>query len=83
MRHRQFEMLIHDLGRGYEFHRLRHTFALEQLRSGTPLQNVSKMIGHTRIEQTLRNAKRLEKDVIDAGNSSASQFTAALMPRSA
>lgn len=56
MRHRQFEVLIHDLARGSGFHRLRHRFATKQLRSGTPLQNVRKIMGHTRLEHTLRYA---------------------------
>ena len=44
-------------------HIARHTFATYMLRHGVPLQNVSRMLGHTNIKQTLRYAKVLAEDV--------------------
>lgn len=44
-------------------HLARHTFATFMLSNGVKLQNVSKMLGHTKITQTQRYAKTLAKDV--------------------
>ena len=41
----------------------RHTFATWALRNGVPVERLRKMLGHRRIEQTLRYAKLLPKDV--------------------
>lgn len=41
----------------------RHTFATWALRSGVPIERVSKMLGHRRITQTQRYAKVLAMDV--------------------
>lgn len=41
----------------------RHTFATWALRSGVPIDRVSKMLGHRRITQTQRYAKLLAEDV--------------------
>lgn len=46
-------------------HLARHTFATFMLSNGVKLQNVSKMLGHTKITQTQRYAKTLAKDVHD------------------
>lgn len=64
MRFRRFEMLLHDVGRGYEFHRMRHTFATEALRAGYPIEQLSKVLGHARLQQTLRYAELVETDVV-------------------
>lgn len=44
-------------------HLARHTFATFMLSNGVKLENVSKMLGHTKITQTQRYAKTLAKDV--------------------
>jgi hypothetical protein len=44
-------------------HLARHTFATYMLSRGTKVQNVMRMMGHRRIEQTLKYAKILTKDV--------------------
>ena len=41
----------------------RHTFATWALRNGVPVERLMKMLGHRKIEQTLRYAKLLPKDV--------------------
>lgn len=46
-------------------HLARHTFATYMLRHGVKLENVSRMLGHTNIKQTLRYAKVLAEDVHD------------------
>ena len=43
----------------------RHTFATWALRNGVPVERLRKMLGHRKIEQTLRYAKLLPKDVYD------------------
>ena len=44
-------------------HLARHTFATYMLRHGVKLENVSRMLGHSNIRQTLRYAKVLAEDV--------------------
>ena len=41
----------------------RHTFATWMLRNGVPVEHLRKMLGHRRIEQTMRYAKLLPMDV--------------------
>lgn len=41
----------------------RHTFATWALRNGVPVERLRKMLGHRKIEQTLRYAKLLPNDV--------------------
>jgi site-specific recombinase XerD len=64
MRHRMFEMLLHDIGDGWEFHRMRHTAATIMLRSGIPLDKVSKILGHSRLEQTRQYAEVSHNDLV-------------------
>lgn len=78
MRFRQFKMLMRQIGRGYEFHRLRHTFATEQLRSGQKLEKLQKIMGHHRITQTLLYTQILEGDVVKAAAKVESDFSRAL-----
>lgn len=44
-------------------HLARHTFATYMLSHGVKVQNVMRMLGHKKIEQTMRYAKVLAKDV--------------------
>ena len=46
-------------------HLARHTFATWMLRSGAKIENVSKMLGHTNLTQTLKYAKVLAQSVHD------------------
>ena len=48
---------------GLHTHLARHTFATYMLSNDARLQNVMRMMGHRKIEQTLRYAKVLAKDV--------------------
>jgi len=49
-------------------HLARHTFATYMLRNGVKLENVSRMLGHKNIKQTLRYAKVLAESVHDDFN---------------
>ena len=46
-------------------HLARHTFATMMLRNGAKIENVSRMLGHTNIRQTMRYAKVLAESVMD------------------
>jgi len=78
MRHRQFEMLLRNVGRGWEFHRMRHTAATEMLRHGMPLDKVSEILGHTRLEQTREYIKVLPDDVVRAAAKITADYDTAL-----
>jgi site-specific recombinase XerD len=77
MRHRQFEMLLHDIGGGWEFHRMRHTAATIMLRSGIPLDQVSKILGHSRLEMTRQYAKVSHHDLVVAARRVAGDYSQA------
>jgi site-specific recombinase XerD len=47
----------------WSWHRFRHTFATERLRAGVPLEQVQRMLGHARMEQTLAYAEIVSADV--------------------
>lgn len=81
MRFRKFEMLMHDLGRGWEFHRLRHTALTEMLRAGYPLHEVQRIAGHSRLEQTLAYAELLPDDLIKTAARQQDKLSSALSPR--
>jgi site-specific recombinase XerD len=46
-------------------HLARHTFATYMLSNDVKIQNVMRMLGHKKIQQTMRYAKVLAKDVHD------------------
>lgn len=76
--HRSFEMLLTNMGRGWEFHRCRHTAATEMLRAGYPLETVQKVMGHSRIQQTLAYAELLTDDVVRVAGRCEMQLSTAL-----
>lgn len=78
MRHRKFEVLLTQIGRGYEYRRMRHTFATEALRSGMPIDKLQKVMGHARIQQTLAYAEILGGDVVRAATRASSDFSRAV-----
>jgi site-specific recombinase XerD len=57
-----FRSLLTNLGSGWSFHRLRHTYATELLRAGMPLENLRELLGHARLQQTLAYAKIVPQD---------------------
>jgi site-specific recombinase XerD len=54
--------LLTNVGR-WELHRFRHTAATEWLRAGVALERVSKLLGHSKITQTLGYAELVREDV--------------------
>lgn len=58
----RFQRLLTRLGSGWEFHRLRHTYATEMLRAGLPLENLKELLGHSRLQQTLAYTKIVPQD---------------------
>lgn len=63
MSHDRFSELLGTVGKGYELHRMRHTCATAWLRAGMPLENVSELLGHARLQQTLGYAKIVKTDL--------------------
>lgn len=59
---RNFKYILNGLGSGWSYHRLRHTYATESLRSGMPIENLKELLGHARIQQTLAYAKIVPQD---------------------
>lgn len=60
----RFQTLLQDtVGPEWAWHRLRHTCATEWLRAGMELEIVSRLLGHSNIQQTLCYAKIVSGDV--------------------
>ena len=54
------------LGDGYVFHTLRHSFGTWCAEAGVPVRTLMTLMGHKRIETTLRYAKTTDKSLGDA-----------------
>lgn len=76
--HKRFSALLGTVGSGYELHRLRHTCATEWLRAGVPLEQVQKLMGHSRLQQTLAYAELVKTDLEKAMGKAAEQFQTAV-----
>jgi site-specific recombinase XerD len=64
MRRSRFETLLPEtVGEGWRWHRFRHTCATEWLRAGMELENVSTLLGHASLQQTLAYAQILKSDI--------------------
>lgn len=63
----QFKVYERVLAFGeWEMHRMRHTAATEMLRGGWKLEHVQKILGHSRLEMTLKYAQIVEDDLVRA-----------------
>lgn len=62
MSFRRFAEYVTDAGK-WELHRLRHTCATEWLRAGMELETVSKLLGHSNIQETMGYAELVGADV--------------------
>lgn len=47
-----FKIIHHELEMNYRFYDLRGSFATKALRSGNEIKDISKVLGHSRIETT-------------------------------
>lgn len=76
----QFQALLREIGRGWELHRLRHTFATERYRAGMPIEILQKTLGHTRIQQTLGYAQIDEDRIIAESRATDDKFFKSVQP---
>lgn len=58
-----FESLMGKIGQGWRMHRFRHTCATNWLRAEMDLEVLSRMIGHSRLAQTLAYAEIVRDDI--------------------
>jgi site-specific recombinase XerD len=63
MNFRRFSMYLKNIGPKWTLHRLRHTCATMWLRSGMPIDKVSKLLGHASIQQTQVYTELINEDV--------------------
>lgn len=77
---KRFQVLMSKLGTGWEFHRFRHTAATEMLRAGMSLEQVSKILGHANLQQTLGYAQLVHRDLIAAAEKADARFELAVGP---
>jgi site-specific recombinase XerD len=63
MRYRRFQGIMTTVGKGYSLHRFRHTCATNWLRAGVELPLVSRMLGHSTLQQTLCYAEIVRDDI--------------------
>lgn len=60
----RFNGLLHEsVGDGWTWHRFRHTCATNWLRANAELETVSKLLGHSSLQQTLGYAAILKSDI--------------------
>lgn len=76
--HKRFSALLGTVGKGYELHRLRHTCATEWLRAGVPLEQVQRLMGHSRLQQTLCYAELVKTDLEKAMGNAVEEFQTAV-----
>jgi site-specific recombinase XerD len=75
MQWRRFQTLLqHAVGEQWTWHRLRHTCATERLRNGMPLEQVSQLLGHATLQQTLMYAEVGREDIAKSLESQAQSF---------
>lgn len=73
-----FHTSLRAFGKGWRWHRFRHTAATEWLRAGMPVEKVRVLMGHARIEQTLEYTKILDSDVSSAMEEAHAKFAKAM-----
>lgn len=74
MTYTQYQLLLRRMGRGWEFHRLRHTYATERYRAGMPLEILQHTLGHSTVAQTQGYAQINEDRIIAASKASDAGF---------
>lgn len=77
----RFQTLLQDtVGPEWRWHRLRHTCATEWLRAGMELENVSRLLGHANLQQTLCYAEIVKGDLMKHVNRHEGAFNRAVSP---
>ncbi len=75
----RFQCLLQDtVGPKWRWHRLRHTCATEWLRAGMELENVSALLGHASLQQTLCYAEIVKGDLMKHVNRHEGVFNTAV-----
>lgn len=80
MSHTQFVELLSMMGRGWEYHRLRHTFATVSYEAGMPIEILQKTLGHAKIQQTLVYARISTDRILAASRATEEDFLRAVRP---
>lgn len=79
MQPRRFETLLQDVvGPGWRWHRFRHTCATERYRCGMPIADLSRLLGHATIQQTLAYAEIAKSDIARSMENQAESFNEAV-----
>lgn len=73
MRWDRFRKLLRTIG-DWQYHRFRHTAGTEWLRATKRIEIVQKLLGHSRVQQTLRYAELVRDDLHDAVAKAELQF---------
>lgn len=77
----RFQTLLQaTVGPEWRWHRFRHTCATEWLRAGMELENVSRLLGHSNIQQTLYYAEIVKGDLMKHVNRHEGAFNSAVGP---
>lgn len=76
MHFQRFAGYIRDAGDQWQLHRLRHTCATEWLRAGMSLEQVSKLLGHANIAETMGYAELVPDDIQRAVEKHQDRFAA-------
>lgn len=74
----RFRKFMGKVGSGWELHRFRHTYGTEMLRSTKRLEIVSRLLGHSRIQQTLGYAELVRDDLQQAVERAEASFMKAV-----
>jgi site-specific recombinase XerD len=74
----RFRRLMSTIGTGWELHRFRHTYGTEMLRSTGRLEIVQRLLGHSRINQTLGYAELVSDDLSRAVEKAEADFMEAV-----
>lgn len=78
MEERRLRDILADIGEGWEWHRLRHTYGTEMLRSTGRIEIVQRLMGHADVQQTLGYAQLVRDDLHTAVGKAERSFTEAV-----
>lgn len=78
MRWERFASILRTIGKGWELHRFRHTYATELLRSTKRLEIVQRALGHANLQQTMVYAQLVSDDLLKAIGKAEADFQKAV-----